>query len=68
MITGIELEGVLLGEIKSDTERQTLYDFTYMWNLKHKKTNETQIVDTENKQVFVTLRCHTEDSTGHHKR
>ena len=43
MITGIELEGVLLGEIKSDTERQTLYDFTYMWNLKHKKTNETQI-------------------------
>ena len=30
----------MLNEIKPDRERQLLYDFTYMWNIKQKKTNE----------------------------
>ena len=36
---------------KSNLERQVLYDFTYMWNLKakrKKKCNRT-VIDTENK-------------------
>ena len=37
--TWMELEIIILSEVKSDRERQILYDFTYMWNLKN-KTNE----------------------------
>ena len=33
--TCIDPEGILLLEIKSDSERQILYDFTYMWNFKY---------------------------------
>ena len=29
----MDLEGIMLNEM-SDRERQTLYDITYMWNLK----------------------------------
>ena len=35
----------MLSEVKSDTERQILYDITYMWNLKY-HTNEP-IYETE---------------------
>ena len=31
----IDLEGVMLSEIKSERERQILYNVTYMWNLKN---------------------------------
>ena len=33
--TGMHLEGTVLSEM-ADRERQTLYDITYMWNLKNK--------------------------------
>ena len=38
-------------------ERQIQYDFTYMWNLKHKTNEQThqnrnRVTDTENKQVI----------------
>ena len=34
----MELEGIMLSKI-SQTQRQVLYDFIHMWNLR-KKTNE----------------------------
>ena len=36
---------------KSDRERQTPFDLTYMWNLKNKmnKQNKHGLIDTENK-------------------
>ena len=42
----------------SDRERQTLYDFPCMWNIKNKtneqsKQNINRVIDTENKQEFV---------------
>ena len=33
--TWMQLEIVILSEVNSDRERQTLYDITYMWNLKN---------------------------------
>ena len=40
---------------KSDTKRQILYDFTYMWNLKKKtkqtKQNGNKLTDTQTKLV-----------------
>ena len=50
--TWIELESVMLSEI-SQTERQILYDFTYMWNLKKKTNENTKLRDTKNKLVVV---------------
>lgn len=35
----MNFKGIMLSET-SQTERQTLYDFTYMWNLKKNQTNE----------------------------
>ena len=32
--TWMDLEIIILGEVRSDRERQALYDITYMWNLK----------------------------------
>ena len=37
--TWMDLEIIILSEVKSDTERQISHDITYMWNLK-KGTNE----------------------------
>ena len=34
--TWMDLEGIMLREIKSERKRQTLYDIIYMWNLKNK--------------------------------
>ena len=31
--TWMELETLILSEVKSERERQTPYDITYMWNL-----------------------------------
>ena len=36
---------------KWDRERQILYDFTYMWNLRKKTSEQTRVTGTENKQV-----------------
>ena len=33
--TWMALKGITLSEVKYDTERQILYDFTYMWTLKN---------------------------------
>ena len=42
--------------IKLDREKETLYDFTYIWNLKKQmnKLNktETELLTQENKRVF----------------
>lgn len=35
------LDSIMLSEM-SDRERQMPYDFTYMWNLKTKQTNQKQ--------------------------
>ena len=32
----VDFEGIMLNEIKSDTERQILYDLTYKWDQKIK--------------------------------
>ena len=45
----MDLEGVMLSEI-SQTEGETLYDFTHMWNIK-KLLNKSKHVDTENRVV-----------------
>ena len=34
---------------KSKTERQVLYDLTYMWKLKKTEQSENRLKDTENK-------------------
>ena len=33
--TWMQLEILILNEVKSERERQILYDTTYMWNLKY---------------------------------
>ena len=38
--TWIDLEIIILSEVKSERERQTPSDITYMWNLKYDDTNE----------------------------
>lgn len=35
-VARMNLEGVMLSEV-SDSDRQIMYDFTYMWNLKTKQ-------------------------------
>ena len=35
-MTWIDLEGIMLSDVKSDRERQILCVFTYTWNLKNK--------------------------------
>ena len=37
--TWMQLEIIILSEVKSERERQIPYDITYMWNLKY-DTNE----------------------------
>ena len=37
--TWMDLEGIMLSEI---SQRETLHDFTYMWNLKNKTNEQTQ--------------------------
>ena len=44
--TWIDLEIIILSEVKSERERQTPSDITYMWNLKYDDTNEL-IYETE---------------------
>ena len=41
---------------KLDKERQMLYDFTYMWNLKNKinKQHRNELIDAENILMVVT--------------
>ena len=43
--TWMQLEIIILSEVKSERERQIPYDITYMWNLKY-DTNEP-IYETE---------------------
>jgi len=45
--TRMDLEIVLLSEIKSDREVQILYDIVYMWNLKKEKNTSEFIYKTE---------------------
>ena len=49
----VDLRDIMLSEM-SEKERQVPYDFTYMWNLKHKtneqiKQNRNNLIDTENR-------------------
>ena len=37
----MDLEGIMLNEM-SDRERQTLFDFTYMWNPENKTREQIQ--------------------------
>ena len=47
----MDLEGIILSEIKSDRERQILYEIIYMWNLKNKTTSEYSKKKIKKKQV-----------------
>ena len=47
MTTQLNLESIILSEV-SQTDRQILYDFTYMWNLKS-KTKQNRLIGTGNK-------------------
>ena len=46
----MELESIMLSEI---SQRQTPYDFTYMWSLKNKINGQSRnkLIDTENKSM-----------------
>ena len=48
--TRINLKIILICKVKS--ERQILYDITYMWNLKH-NTNEHLEVEKKLKTIYV---------------
>ena len=37
--TWMDLEMIILSEVKSERERQIPYDITYMWNLQKKKAD-----------------------------
>ena len=37
----VDLEVIMLNEIKPDRERQ-IHDFSYLWNLKNKQTKQKQ--------------------------
>ena len=54
----MDLKGIILSEIKSDRERQILYEIIYMWNLKNKTTSEyskkNRFTDIENKLVVTS--------------
>ena len=56
MTTWMNLQGIMLHGI-SQTERQILYNCTYMWNLEKKKKKKTvkteTLIDTENILVMV---------------
>ena len=43
----MDLEIVILSEIKSDREVQILYDIVYMWNLKKQKNTNEFFYETE---------------------
>ena len=43
--TWMDLEIIILSEVKSDRERQVSYNITYMWNLKY-NTNDL-VCETE---------------------
>ena len=45
--TRMDLEIVILSEIKSDREVQILYDIVYMWNLKKQKNTNEFFYETE---------------------
>ena len=38
----MDLEGIMLSEIKSDRETQIPSNFTYMWNRKNKRNEHTK--------------------------
>ena len=46
----MDIEGIKLSKL-SQTDRQILYDFTYIWNLK-----KNERIDTENRQVVARVR------------
>ena len=41
----MDLEDIMLSENKSDSKRQILYDFTYLWDIK--KKNKHNKIETE---------------------
>ena len=47
--TWLELEIIIVSQVKSEREKQTPYDITYMWNLKY-NTNEL-IYETDRVQT-----------------
>ena len=56
--TWIYFKGIMLNEVKSDRERQMLYDLTYMWNVKTNKQTKArryteQIVSCQRQGVGV---------------
>ena len=55
--TWMQLEILILRKVKSERERQILYDLTYMWNLKYGKNepiNKTQ-TDSQTQGIYLWL-------------
>ena len=42
---------LLLLKKVDNRERQILYDFIYIWNLKKEMNKQNRVIDSENKQV-----------------
>ena len=51
--TWMDLEVIILSEVKSDTEREISYDITCMWNLKY-DTNELTYKTETDSQTYET--------------
>ena len=45
--TQMQLEIIILSEVKSERERQIPYDITYMWNLKYDTNEPTCKTETD---------------------
>ena len=45
--TWMNLENIMLTEVKSDRERQILYDITHMWNLKNNTNDSIYKTETD---------------------
>ena len=59
--TWIDLEIIILNEVKSERERQIAYD--YMWNLKY-DTKQNRLSGTENRLVAAKVGVVEEGGTG----
>ena len=45
----MDLEIIILSEVKSERERQILYDITYMWNVKYNTNEPIYKTETESR-------------------
>ena len=59
-ITWMELESIVLSKIKSVRERQILYDFMHMWNLRNKTNKQREKRQKKHKKQTLNYREQTD--------